>query len=78
MKGIIKVFQAKRYLGNFASKRTMVWVADVRGLDGNIRQLTCSVNKAHVLSSAASEVAFTGFSLVQAGRDTAQDSELRE
>ena len=36
MKGIIKVFQAKRYLGNFSSKRTMVWVADVRGLDGNM------------------------------------------
>ena len=78
MKGTVRIYLAKRYLGGFAVKRTMVWVAASYGLDGNVRHLACSIKKQHVVDCAAAESAFTGFSLVMVGRDAAQDAEVRE
>ena len=78
MKGTVRIYLAKRYLDSFVVKRTMVWIAVVHGLDGNVRHLACSIKKQHVVDCAAAETSFTGFPLVTVGRDEAQDAGVRE
>ena len=77
MIGTVRVYRARLYYGILPAKRTLVWVAAVHGMNGKIRKLTPNEDKQHVLRHAASESAFTGFPIVQAGRDERLDDKVR-
>jgi len=78
MSGIIRVYQAKRYLGGFSTRRSLIWIATTEGLNGEKRQVTNGQEYIRVLKTANSESDFTGFPVSIDGRQESEDQEVRE
>lgn len=77
--GRIEVFQYLGYHGSFARERRLLWKCEAVGLDGERREADWHGNpkKKYANQEAKGWHEFTGWPIVELGRNTSKDDELK-